>query len=368
MRRSVARLESLFVRAVLAVSCLVFLLVFSGGGAALALDPSLSPWPWPTMPQKPLPDGDPAPLVPRVQGDTIEDPFIMPAVPFAASGNTCSFNHDYDVTCPYFGVAARDVVYRYVCDAPIIVTIDLCQSTYDTKVYVFEDALYNYIACNDDYCAYQSYLGYVPLAAGHVYFIVVDGYSTSECGDYVLSINEYEPCLVDCPPGAMPEGEPDCYDGYADTHNGGCGVEPIPVFQILEPSCDPIVICGTTGVFIFESTLYRDTDWFQIDLTEPANICLAGDAEVPMYFLIIDGRGGCGVAETVAYGSVGECEPIANICYDCGPGTWWLWTGPNAWNLSYECGSVYWMEVTGYTEGASPTEGSTWGEVKGLFR
>jgi hypothetical protein len=339
-----------------------------GSGSALA-DDNPDFWLAPSMPPKPLPDGTPAPLMPRVQGDTMADPFIMPAIPFTIAGNTCSFNEDYDYMCPS-GSNAPDVVYRYTCDASIMVTVDLCQSTYDSKVHVYEDAAGTPIACNDDFCSWQSYIDAVPLTAGHIYYFVIDGYGNS-CGDYVLEVDEYEPCVLRCPPGAMPEGEPDCYEGYDDQYNSGCLGHPYPVFQYLEPSCDPIVICGTTGVFPFDTTLYRDTDWFGLfNYQSGSNICLAGDAEVPIAFMIIDGRMGCDGLNVVAYGIAGPCAPVSDICHCCEMGEWWLWVGPRIWDPSYACGSVYWMELTGYTNGSSPTPASdtTWGRVKELFR
>jgi hypothetical protein len=302
----------------------------------------------------------------RVTGDTVGDPFIMDAIPFNATGTTCGFVNDYDGVCPFSGSTSPDVVYKYVCGTSMGVTIDLCASTYDTKVYVFENTVGNMIACNDDFCSWQSYIGNAPFTAGNTYYIIVDGYGGS-CGNYVMAVTEYEACTVECPAGAMPEGEPDCYTGYNDTYNGGCNVTPFPVFQVLEPSCDPIVICGTTGVFLFGSSTYRDTDWFEINLTAPANICLGGDSEVPTYFFIIDGRAGCDGSAVIANGIAGPCAPISGICNYCDVGTWWTWAGPNAWDFSYVCGSVYWQEITGYDGGASPAENTTWGSIKNLF-
>ena len=69
-----------------------------------------------------------------------------------------------------------------------------------------------------------------------------------------------------------------------------------------------------------------------MDITETSYICLSGDAEVPCYFFIIDGRGGCAAPPIVAYGVAGACAPVADICYTCDPGTWWAWVGPNAWD------------------------------------
>ncbi|MBM3318551.1 MAG: hypothetical protein FJY75_11935 [Candidatus Eisenbacteria bacterium] len=324
----------------------------------------------PVMPPKPAVDGappPPPPEEPRIQGDTVADPFIIPALPFSAAGSTCGFINDYDAVCPYTGSTSPDVVYKYVPATTTYVSIDLCNSTYDTKVYVFENTVGSVIACNDDYCEWQSYLADVPMTPGNTYYIVVDGYGGS-CGYYSLELWIISGgCYIECPAGSMPEGEPVCYPNYLDTYNPGCNGVP-PLFQVLEPGCGDIVICGTTGVYLFGTTLYRDTDWFELDLTEPSQICLAGDAEVPAYFFIIDGRYGCEGLAIVASATAGPCIVMSGLCHYCDAGTWWTWAGPVGWDHTYWCGSQYYMEIAGYTGGSSPALGTTWGSVKGLFR
>jgi hypothetical protein len=322
----------------------------------------------PATPLKPGGNFVQPPEVPRVQGDTVGDPFILPDQWYVATGNTCFFNNDYDYACPYAGSTAGDVVYKYVCTQSSPGTIDLCNSTYDTKVYVYQDVVGTPIACNDDYCEWQSYLSNIPFTAGHTYYIVVDGYGSS-CGNYYLDFQPWVSSgIFECPPDAMFEGEGDCYENYNDTYNGGCNTEPFPVFQMIAPSDDPITICGSTGVYMFGTLTYRDTDWYQLDLCAASNICLAGDAQVPCYFFIIDGRSGCDGATIAALGVAGPYSPISDLCYSCDVGIWWMWVGPNAWDTSFICGSLYWMEISGYTSGPSPTTDTTWGRVKGLFR
>jgi hypothetical protein len=307
----------------------------------------------------------------RVTGDTVGDPFIVGALPFTATGNTCSFINDYDYACPYSGSTSADVVYKWIAtvggtgSAPTgAITVDLCASTYDTKVYIYDGSM-AVIACNDDYCSFQSQVSNVPVTAGNAYYIVIDGYGGS-CGTYNMTVSEYQPCVLSCRPGAILEGEPTCYDGYNDVYNGGCNSVPFPVFQIIEPLDDDITICGTTGVFPMDTTTYRDTDWYQLDISWYGYICLSGDAEVPSYFFIIDGRGGCSTSAVVAYGLAGPCAPVSDICYSCDPGTWWAWAGPRSWDLSFACGSLYNLTISHY--GWSPVEPTTWGRVKGMFR
>ena len=105
-----------------------------------------------------------------------------------------------------------------------------------------------------------------------------------------------------------------------------------------------------------------------MDITETSNICLSGDAEVPCYFFIFDGRDGCSLAVVNAYGIAGPCAPVSDICYTCDPGTWWAMVCPNAWDWCFACGSTYVMTISGYGVGGTPAASTTWGEVKGLFR
>ena len=125
------------------------------------------------------------------------------------TGSTVDFTNDYDETCPYSGSTAPDVVYKMtIPDSINGLIIDLCDSWYDTKVYVYsaEDLLAGdttNIACNDDYCSsdssnYTSYLemGSMMAEDGGIsagdYYIVVDGYSTAS-GTYWMEVTEMIP-------------------------------------------------------------------------------------------------------------------------------------------------------------------------------
>jgi len=128
----------------------------------------------------------------RIEGDTIETAFKILYFPFTDSMDTCPFLHDYDECCPYTGSMSPDVVYEYYCQNDRSIDIDLCASSYDTKVFVYENAHGNLVGCNDDMLGcgpsgYQSLLS-VELNAGNTYYIVIDGYG-SDCGTYELYIS-----------------------------------------------------------------------------------------------------------------------------------------------------------------------------------
>ena len=129
-----------------------------------------------------------------LEGDTMENPFLISSLPFSDFGNTCQFEPNYDGICP-FDSGARDVVYKYVATSTAEIAISLCAgSDYDSKVYVYENIEGNQIACNDDYCstpnypyAFVSFIGSVWFIAGNTYYVVVDGYGL-DCGNFTIDI------------------------------------------------------------------------------------------------------------------------------------------------------------------------------------
>jgi hypothetical protein len=182
-----------------------------------------------------------------LHGDTCSDSIVIPALPYDDSRNSCSFNNDYDEVCPYVGSTSPDVVYEYTPASDEQITVDLCNSAYDTKVYIYADACVSPpIACNDDACSdpagnpYRSKLECVPLPAGHTYYIVVDGYG-GDCGVYDLSIT------VCVPSGAC------CYpDGSCElTPQEQCSGIWLGAGSTCSPNmCEPCGLCGPWPHFI----------------------------------------------------------------------------------------------------------------------
>ncbi|RPJ40466.1 MAG: hypothetical protein EHM19_13650, partial [Candidatus Latescibacterota bacterium] len=156
-------------------------------------------------------------------GDSFATAYPIDNLPYTALGNTCNYSNDYDASCA--GGGAADVVYSYTPAVNQLVHFSLCNSSYDTQLSVFEDGPANEIACNDDYCSLQSYIGCTELEAGHTYYIVLDGFGNA-CGEYELNVAVCGPCETACPEGAQLEGEPVCYDEYLDSYDGGCNSVP----------------------------------------------------------------------------------------------------------------------------------------------
>jgi len=131
-------------------------------------------------------------------GDVITSATPIGALPYTDNGTTCGYTNDYDAVCPYTGSTAPDVVYSYTPSSNIALKIDLCGTGYDSKLYVFQNDPSTLVACNDDFyydatCGYYtSYLENVAVTVGNVYYIIIDGYSTS-CGNYTLAVDEFNP-------------------------------------------------------------------------------------------------------------------------------------------------------------------------------
>jgi len=298
-----------------------------------------------TPPSKPLP-ADTYQGGGRTGGDTVGDAVLIPdPLPFADTGNTCGFANDYDEICPYTGSTSPDVVYSYTPGNDEAITVDLCASQYDTKVYIYAGAPGNLVACNDDagcgYSGWQSRIENAALSAGTTYYIVVDGYG-SDCGDYDIQVMGFEPCVLACPPGALKEGEPPCQDGYEDYYNSGCG-GPGYNFQPIEPQAGGCAtMCGKSCTYLVSGLSYRDTDWFAVTA---AGGPLSADctAEFQLQFLLIYNADCSNLWYELV--TAPPCVP-AHLEHVCQPGQEvWVWVG--SWVFSGLPESDYILEICG---------------------
>ena len=186
------------------------------------------------------------------------------------------------------------------------------------------------------------------------------------------------PCFLFCE--GADEGEPDC--GLPeDTVNGGCNspVFPEPLSNCCidhypetgcdDPTCEATVCavdpyccsygwdlicagkaadlcgdlcavdypywgsvsCGETicGLGAYDGDLgRRDTDWYEIVVTEEQQLWWTVEAEFPVVTFIIDGNTGCDELSILAQGVANECEEVTIAA--CVPaGIYWLWVSPD---------------------------------------
>jgi hypothetical protein len=253
------------------------------------------------------------------------------------------------------------------------VSLSLCNSYYDTKIYVYEDTQGNVPpdGCNDDNwdcvnppVSYTSWIPSVQFLAGHTYYIVIDGYG-GECGDYALEMMEVDcpiPCDVVCE--GTPEGEPTCYENYEDHYNGGCNSSP-PVYQT---SWGNVTWCGESGVYETDSGLYRDTDWYRPG-GYPTWVTLTAEAEFEVLFALVV-TDDCQQPHWYQnqYAIADECVPT-ELTYVISPpiGDIVAFVAPSWWNPEWECGSEYTLRIEGDFLWC-PVEPTSWSTVKALYR
>jgi hypothetical protein len=313
--------------------------------------------------------GTPNPIYVNVGGDTIASATVIGSLPYADSGNTCSFVNNYDAVCPFTGSTSADVVYRYNATSAVSIDVILCNSTYDTKVYVYENSTANLIACNDDDCGsdgFKSQLSCVNLTAGNSYYIVVDGYF-GDCGNYELTVSECTPCIVSCPPGGVLEGEPDCENDTLDSYNGGCNSVP-PAFTTIPCQGDgSTTMCGTYGGFTYFGLSYRDTDWYRVNLSSPSTVTWCVNGEYDTLIGIIDGNAGCPVFAFYDYTFSTPCSEGC-LTANLPAGEWWFFAATSGFGPGAgACGGNY-NGTLEWPCGPVSVESASFGAIKGLYR
>lgn len=132
----------------------------------------------------------------RQGGDNIASAAVIPAMPFVDTGTTVGYTDDYSESCDDMHYAARpDVVYEYTPEIDELVDIILCNSSFCTRLWVYEGDETNMVACNRfdaTQCSLpRSALMEVPMDSGLTYYFVIDGdyQLTPTEGEYVIECN-----------------------------------------------------------------------------------------------------------------------------------------------------------------------------------
>jgi hypothetical protein len=143
------------------------------------------------------------------------------------------------------------------------------------------------------------------------------------------------PCLVPCPDGGVPEGEPVCTANYVDEYNGGCDAETV----MFSPIALGEQVCGEGGVFEIPGDHDADFDWYEINVGS-IELVWSAEAEFPIGLWIVDGNAGCGGAVVLASTAALECEP-ASLSLPVDAGTYWLVIAAIAFTDESVCGARY---------------------------
>ncbi len=311
------------------------------------------------------------PLAPFLAGENIANAIVLSGpLPVTAGGTTAGHLDDYDEACPYTGSTAPDVVYAYAPTSNVTVDIDLCGSSYDTKVFVYENAATPGVPfdCNDDFyfdvtCGiYVSKIEGAVLAGGNTYYIVIDGSSNTDFGEYVLTISEVTPCVwgtdIACPAGAIPESETCGADA-----NGGCDMAAGSETWEPVPSAGGI-ICGTT----WANGGSRDSDWFQIVLTGVSTVTLTANSDQEIYYGLVETTipGAPSCATTTGFITPGNhAGPCSETSLNLGilnPGTYWILVEMTVTD-GYPCNIHYWIDFDVAALSCSPPEALSAGNI-----
>lgn len=310
----------------------------------------------------------------RVGGDTFDTALPFDAVPFTDTRSTIGYADDYDEFCGISVGTAPDVVYAFTPPASGWYRFDLCGSSYDTKLYIYDEAR-SLVACNDDFdvnaeegtpCSLNARIADFFCAAGAVHYVVVDGFEAS-AGDYTLTVSSWTHCDVVPDGAAAAEGEPALASGQVDEFNRGCNGAGEPVYATITGDA-----AGVAAVALrhgWRDAGFRDFDEFRLTAGPTGSIHVEYESELESRIRIrtttdcLDWESAdtavvvpCGSAVLNAVITPGTDFVISIMPMQYMP----------AWGFApAEFDGM--LRVTGLAVGV-PTEGTSWGTIKGMFR
>jgi hypothetical protein len=261
-------------------------------------------------------------------GDNCDDPILIEAsadLPYVAADTTCGRVDDYDDSCMGYYDNGEDTIYEFVVTRTMTVNITLDADANYAGVAVLD-------RCPDDpyaVCVAEALSSADPdvisdlLLDSGTYYIVVDTWPPPDCVDYTLEIEEVV-CDVPCPPGSVAEGE-----ACGTDTNGGCQMLPNP--PAFESISSGDTVCGT----IYQNG-WRDTDWYEVQLTVPTALTFEVEAEFEIIVGLVEympgheGSGDCDYSTgyLVPFQVGNPCELVTLETPVLEPGIWWLHIGP----------------------------------------
>ena len=190
-------------------------------------------------------------------GDIVENPFWVDDIPFYDAQNTALFSNDYDEVCPYSGSLSPDVVYGWEA-VPGDYYVSICDSEYDTKIYVY-DEYGGLLMCVDDSCnspsgaAFRSDL-FLTIPVAGTYYIIVDGYG-SQSGIFNIEIDYGFPVLTEDPQPVKID-DPSQYVSNIDRE---CGVHHFNIYQDVDTGeCLPGQLMDCDGLCFYDDDCIYD--------------------------------------------------------------------------------------------------------------
>jgi len=149
------------------------------------------------------------------------------------------------------------------------------------------------------------------------------------------------PCIVGCPAGAHPEGEPLCVTNYVDNYNAGCTRTP----HNFTPVAFGDTICGVGGFYESGGNYGPDQDWYEIQIPAVVGWNVQITAEMPIRVEIREAGEGCPGTELSSTQSPVTCTPASLNAFSENPGTHWIVVTTYVPNDLSACGGKYTLQV-----------------------
>lgn len=285
-------------------------------------------------------------------GDACGNPLVIgPAEPnmppIVTTNYTCGRGNNYEDTCLGFYDGGEDIIYELVVaqDTYLSLTLDPNGLTYSGI------AVHDACPLDPNECIGVSTSGFSSdphgiecefFAAGS-YYIMIDTWPSPDCLPYfTLTIAECVPCRVECPPDAIDEAEI-----CGEDTNGGCNGDPNdPNFPMFDRITCGDTVCGTSW---FDGSL-RDTDWYEVVVSEPTVLTLTAEAEFDMLVGFLE-QTYCGVTGCDNFTGSVSPNAIVDKCVEgvvttecLWPGTYYVFVAPQ-FNDDVDCPAIYTLSL-----------------------
>ncbi|NNM25203.1 MAG: hypothetical protein HKO59_04325, partial [Phycisphaerales bacterium] len=266
-------------------------------------------------------------------GWLVEAPLVWDAV--TGHADTCDETGDCDLS------SSNDIQWVVTVPRDREYIFSVCGAAFDTVLALGSTPCTDDIAVSDDAlgCGTASEFRVELTADGGPYYLTLEGFGGGDCGEFTLQIIELCPLLSDNPK-ALDEPEP-----CGDDENGGCNMA-VPMFTAIE--------CGD----VYRGTAWReasggtrDTDWYELILTEPAEVTITGQSESDgTVFGLVNtgGSGNCADATAITpFATSQPCfEAAATVTTTLEPGTWWVFAAQPFGDLAVPCDDHAGYELT----------------------
>ncbi|MCK9453044.1 MAG: choice-of-anchor J domain-containing protein [Bacteroidales bacterium] len=280
-------------------------------------------------------------------GDDCGNPIVIVGLPFTDENTTAGRGNTYSETCLGGYDGGEDIVYQLEITEAMTIEIDMQTTATWTGMLITTECPIGYGCVNYVTGSSGPKNMVVDLEAG-TYYIMLDSWPKPNNFDFTLTVKKYVPRIFERPAGAKDEGEDCIVDGEDDVTNGGCNMVD-PLFTTIE---DGDVIWGSASTYILNNDNYRDTDYYELVITDPKIVTFTLTAEFPAIvgFLeqYVPGEAGC-------YNMTGGFNPnVSTTPYNSGtitktlnPGTYYYFVAINDF-FGYSCGTsnYYIAELT----------------------